>query len=437
MSGLTRRSFVQQGAGLAAGAMLSRANAQIIGSNERIRIGIIGCGGQAADLMKSFAAFADVAVTQVCDVDAGRLEAAVSAVEKVARRAPTPVKDLRRVLDSREVDAVVIGTPDHWHAPATILACQAGKHVYVEKPCSHNLREGRLMIEAARRHRRVVQVGTQSRNLPHVLEAIRVLRSGAIGKVLQAKAWTNQLRASIGHKSPADPPPQLDYDLWVGAAPYVAYRPNCAHYTWRWWHNFGTGDIGNDGVHELDIARWGLDVQGHPTTVTGSGGKLFFDDDQQFPDTYSVTYDYPGEGTTGRRQLVFELRNWCPYPLNGYENGNAFYGTKGMMLLSKNIGWKIIGGQGAPGPEGIGKGFDSSPHHRDFLECIRTGAHPAADIEVGHLSTALAHLGNIAVRTGRTLRFDPSKETILDDAQAAGLLGREYRAGHWAIPKGV
>jgi len=294
------------------------------------------------------------------------------------------------------------------------------------------------MIEAARRNKRVVQVGTQSRSLPHILEAIEMVRGGAIGQVLQTKAWTNQMRANIGHKTPTDPPAQLNYDAWVGPASFVPYRSNCSHYTWRWWHSFGTGDIGNDGAHELDVARWALGVETHPTTITASGGKMYFDDDQEFPDTYSVVYDYPGEsGKVGeRRQLVFELRNWCQYGLDGYENGAAFYGTKGMMIVGKDVGWTFIGKDEKFKQEKRIES-DPSPHQRNFLETIRSGGKSAADIEVGHLSTSLAHLGNIAVRVGRTLHFDPTKETFIDDKEASSLIRREYRDGHWAIPKGV
>jgi predicted dehydrogenase len=404
---------------------------------DRINLGVIGCGGQGQSLMRSFAALPGASITHVCDVDAARLKSAAAAVEEIAHQAPRSVEDLRRVLDDPAVHAVIIAAPDHWHAPATILACGAGKHVYVEKPCSHNLREGRLMVDAARRHNRVVQLGTQSRSAPHVLKAIELIRDGAIGRVLETRAWTNQIRGNIGHREPGDPPPGLNYDLWVGPAPLAPYRSNCAHYTWRWWYNFGTGDIGNDGAHELDIARWALGVETHPATICASGGKYFFEDDQEFPDTYNVVYEYPGDGKIGhRRRLVFELRNWCPYPLHNHGNGNAFFGTQGMMLLGKEGGWRIIGKEGKPG-ESMRASLDPSPHHRNFLDCIRSGARPAAEIEIGHLSTALAHLGNIAVRTGRTLRFDPATEQIRDDPQASAMLRREYRAEHWAIPRNV
>jgi predicted dehydrogenase len=432
MARANRREFLMQaGIGLAA-AVPSRAQAP----QERITLGVIGCGGMGSVLLQSFAAMKDVVVAYVCDPDATRLAAAAQSAAQTSGRAPKAVKDLRRLLDDKAVDAVVIATPDHWHAPAMLLACAAGKHVYVEKPCAHNIREGRLMIEAARRYGRVVQTGTQTRSLRHTIEAIQKLREGIIGDVLVAKAWNSQLRGNIGHKSPSAPPPELDFDLWLGPAPARSYQSNLLHGNWRWWYDFGSGDIGNDGVHDIDIARWGLGVETHPSTVAAIGGKSFFDDDQQFPDTQYVIYDYPADGRIGhKRQLVYEQRIWSPYVQEGFENGNAFYGTKGMMLLGKKEGWKVFGPRNEPGPKMDSGGFDSAPHHRDFLDCIRTGRTPNADIEIGHLSASLSHLGNIAARVGRVLRFDPKAEWIMGDEEAQRLIGRQYRNGHWAKPK--
>jgi predicted dehydrogenase len=384
-----------------------------------------------------FAAQKDVHVAYVCDPDEGRRNSAARTVEKLSGKAPQAVADMRRVFEDKAVDGVVIATPDHWHGPATILACDAGKHVYVEKPCAHNIREGRLMIEAARRNNRVVQVGTQSRSTPHVRKAMELLHGGAIGEVLVSKAWNSQLRANIGKEKPSDPPAGFDYDLWTGPAPMTPFQKNCQHSWWRWFYNFGTGDAGNDGVHDIDLARWGLGVETHPVAVSATGGKFFFDDDQQFPDTMYVSYDYAADAKTGRRrQLIYEHRIWSPYVQENAENGNAFYGTKGMMILSKGGGWKLYGPRNELKEEMKG-GVDTAAHERNFLDCIRNGQRPAADIEVGHLSTALAHLGNIAVRTGRMLRFDPAAEKITGDEEAGKLVRRAYREGHWAVPKGV
>jgi predicted dehydrogenase len=431
-----RRKFLKQGStiiastaafGLPLGAQPSP------GANDKIVLGIIGPGGMGMNLLKSFAAQKDVAIAYVCDPDAGRMKLAAQTVAEITGRRPQTVKDLRRVLEDKAVDAVVIATPDHWHAPATILACHAGKHVYVEKPCSHNIREGRLMLEAARRHQRVVQVGTQSRSTEHVTKAIELLRGGAIGEVLVAKAWNSQLRGSIGHVQPTPPPENLDFDLWLGPAPMVPYQSNLLPGKWRWWYAFGAGDMGNDGVHDIDIARWGLGMETHPSSVAALGGKYFFDDDQQFPDTQYVVFEYD---RPQKRQLIFEQRIWSPYVQEGYENGNAFYGTKGMMILGKGGGWQLFGPKNELREKMTGT-VNGPAHHRNFLECIKSGARPHADIEIGHLSATLVHLGNIATRVGRRLHFDPGTERILGDDEAAKLVCRTYRENHWALPKGV
>jgi predicted dehydrogenase len=345
---------------------------------------------------------------------------------------------MRKVFDDPAVDAVIIATPDHWHAPAAILACEAGKHVYVEKPCSHNIREGQLMIEAARRTGRVMQVGSQSRSTAFIREAIDLVRGGAIGSVLTAKAWNSQRRVNIGHVKPSDPPAAFDYDLWVGPAPMRPFQSNCHHYTWHWWYNFGTGDVGNDGIHELDIARWGLGDPDHPKVVSGHGSKLHFDDDQQFPDTQYVTFEYPGDRSPGSRKvMIYEQRIWTPYVQDGLEDGNAFYGTEGMLILGKRVGWKLYGPRNKLLKEATGT-YDLNAHTADFLDAIRTGRKPNADIEIGHRSAVLAHLSNILARAGRgSLTFDPTSEQIVNDAEAAALLSRTYREGHWAVPRDV
>ena len=435
----SRRAFLKQTTAAAAGATVAGLVPAIgaEGANEKIVIGIIGPGGMGSNLLKSFAAQKGVEIAYVCDVDAQRMAAAAKAAESSTGKAPKMEKDLRRVLEDPAVDAVVIATPDHWHAPATILACDAGKHVYVEKPASHNLREGRLMIEAARRAKRVVQVGTQSRSTEHVQRAMQLLHEGAIGEVLAAKVWNSQLRGSIGREKPAAAPAHLDFDLWVGPAPMVPYQSNLLPSVWRWWHAFGTGDMGNDGVHDLDIGRWGLGVETHPTSIAALGGKYFHDDDQQFPDTQTVIFEYaPDEKTKRKRQLIFEQRIWSPYVQEGHENGNAFYGTKGMLILGKGKGWELFGPRNEPREKGSGSP-DGAAHHRNFLECIKSGARPNADIEIGHLSSSLCHLGNIATRVGRVLHFDPKAEQISDDAEANLLVRRAYRDGHWAVPAGV
>lgn len=434
MSKPTRRGFLRTVGMASTGATAWAVGAAPLGAagaNDRVTMGVIGMS-RGRVLAKELAEHG-VKIAYVCDVDQGRLARAQK--ESNAEHAVT---DLRRVLDDKSVDAVAVAAPDHWHASAALLACDAGKHVYVEKPCSHNIREGRLMIEAARRTGRIMQVGSQSRSTEVLQNGIQLLRDGAIGDILVAKAWNSQRRKNIGHMQPSSPPDGFDYDLWIGPAPMRPFQANCHHYTWHWWYDFGTGDAGNDGIHELDIARWGLGDPDHPTRITGHGSKMVFDDDQQFPDTQYVTFEFPGENKPDTKKLlIYEHRIWSPYVQEGHENGNVFYGTEGYMIMSKMGGWKLYGPKNKLLKEE--DGWYSVPEHTaDFLKAIRSGVKPNADIEIGHRSTVLIHLANILARTGQgSLVFDPHKEQFLDNAQANALVGRTYRDGHWSVPKGV
>ncbi|NQT88489.1 Gfo/Idh/MocA family oxidoreductase [bacterium] len=428
MTDETRRSFLAK-SGAATLAWAGAMNA--LGTSETIVVGLIGCGGRGASVAGMVGG-----VQFVCDPDRKRLG-------NVAKRLKVPeaqaVTDLRRILDQKAVDAVIIATCDHWHAPAAILACEAGKHAYVEKPISHNFRESQILVETARRTKRVVQHGTQSRSQGVVANAMQMLREGVIGDVLMAKAWNIQRRRNIGHAKPGKAPAEVDYDMWVGPAEFVPFQRNRFHYDWHWWHNFGTGDMGNDGTHEIDYAAWGLGVETHPTTIAGLGGKLYHDDDQQFPDTQTVIFDYPGDGKMGsRRQLIFEMRIWSPTRPYGIDNGAEFYGTEGQLITSKGGALRVL--------DRKGKERDVKPkdppkllaHGQDFLDAIRNERTPNAPVDIAHRTVALVHLGNIACRLGRSLQFDPAKETILGDDEAAKLLTRTYRKdGHWAVPKGV
>jgi predicted dehydrogenase len=430
----SRRTFLRHTATIVSAASLTTAAKLSQGAEETVTVGVIGPGGMGTGHLRLLLARKDVRVKYVCDPDAQRAAAAAKLVEQHGGSAAA-VDDMRRVFDDKSVDAVWIATPDHWHVPAALLALDAGKHVYVEKPVSHNLREGQLLRQAAQRTGRKVQVGMQSRSSAHVREAVAAIQAGEIGEVLVAKAWNSQRRRSIGHAAPSEPPPHLNYDLWLGPAPYRPYQSNLLHGIWRWWYDFGTGDMGNDGVHDLDLARWGLGVTTQPTTITGLGSKFFFDDDQQFPDTQYCVFQWDGDGRVGhKRQLIFEQRIWSPYFQEGYENGNAFYGTKGVLILGKAGGWHIIGEKNAPGRKMSGT-VDLPAHHQNFLDAIRNNAPLACDAEVGHLSASLAHLGNIACRVLRTLHFDPVRERMVGDDEADRLLRRTYRDGHWAVPR--
>lgn len=430
-----RRSFLKT-AGLAPAALALSAK-PASAAEEVLRLGVIGPGGMGSNHLRNLLGRKDVAITHVCDVDQSRLATAAALVEK-GSRAPQAVKDLRQILDDKSVDAVLIATPDHWHTPAAILALEAGKHVYVEKPCSHNIREGRLLVEAAKRSGKCLQVGTQSRSTPIIREAMDIVLKGEIGEVLVAKAWNSQLRRSIGKSKPATPPANLDYDLWIGPAPMVPYRTNLLPGVWRWWHDFGAGDIGNDGVHDIDVACWGLGVTTQPSRITCQGGKYFFDDDQQWPDTQYAIFEYPVAGKPRvMKQLIFEQRIWSPYVQEGYENGVAFYGTKGVLIIGHAVGWKLYGAKNKLLAEKTGP-VDLVAHHTNFFDCIRgTQKQLNADAMAGHLSASLCHLANIGARIGRVLHFDPATEQILNDAEAAPLVRRKYRPGHWAVPKGV
>ena len=432
MSESSRRTFLKHagaGAAMATWSQALPANASPASeANHGLRLGVIGCGQRARWFYER--------ANYVCDPDRTRL---ARAAKKAGVDSAHAVTDMRRILDDQNIDAVVITAPDHWHAPAAILACEAGKHVYVEKPCSHNFREGQLLLDAARRNNVVVQHGTQQRSTPFTVEAIQLLRDGIIGDVLMSKAWNIQRRDNIGHLKPSEPPSELDYDLYVGPAEMVPFQANRYHQDWRWWYNFGTGDIGNDGAHEMDYARWGLGVDTMPTKVVALGGKYFHDDDQQFPDTATCIFEYPGDGSVGtQRQLVFELRLWSRnYPLN-CDSGAEFYGTQGKMIFSKRGKLRVFDDDNKLILEKNEKKGNPLVHLDNFLDAIRNSSRPSADILEGHRSVALIHLANIALRTGRSLDFDPKTNQIKGDEEANRLLSRTYReGGHWAKPKGA
>jgi predicted dehydrogenase len=419
---MERREFLKGSLALGAATFVP---ATAFGANERVVLGVMGVRGRGRGLATAFAALPEARVKYVCDVDARVLAAAAKAVEDRQKQAPQAVADFRRILQDRDVDALVVATPDHWHALATIIACQAGKDVYVEKPISHNVVEGRRMTQAARYYKRVVQAGTQSRSGSHFQEAVQFLRSGKLGKIRMAKAINSQLRSNIGRKQNTPTPDGVDYEMWLGPAPKRPFNENRFHYNWHWFWEYGTGDLGNDGVHQIDVARWGLGVTA-PKAVTSTGGKLSFDDDQQTPDTQIATYEFDD------CMLVYEQRLWSPYKEHGYENGNVFYGDDGYMLLGGD-GWRVFGKNDQPGPTGSQSERDNA-HLQNFLQCVKTRQQPNADVEEGHYSALLCHLGNIAHRVGRRVRFDPREEKILDDREASRLLTRDYRAP-WTLPK--
>lgn len=431
-----RRGFLQNASTVAAGVAATSAvrSASGAASTDELVVGLIGCGGRGTYLGNVFSKISNVRVAYVSDPDSNRLKQAQGGFNGKPAKA---VKDLREILDNRAVDAVIVATPDHWHAPAAILACEAGKHVYVEKPCSHNIREGRLLVEAARRNKRLVQHGTQVRSTRMMIEAVQKLREGIIGDVLVAKAWNIQKRGSIGHGKPAEAPSHLNYDEWVGPAAMIPYQANRVHSGWHWWYHFGTGDMGNDGVHDIEYARWGLGVQTHPNRVSAMGGKFFFDDDQEFPDTQQVSFEYSGDGKPGsKRMLIYEQRLWSTnYPFN-VDSGVEYYGTRGKLFLSRRGKAELLGERNKRLQLDITRGpQDAESHVANFVNAVRGNAKLNCDIEIGHLTTSLCHLGNLSTRFGRTLEFDPQTEQFVNDAEAAAFVSREYRPDHWGTPK--
>lgn len=433
MQATDRRTFLK-GAGIGTAALsLGAAHLHAAGS-DRTKVAVIGPGGMGSNHTKLLANRKDVEIAYVCDVDQQRLQRAVGIVKAGAGTTPKAVTDLREVLKDPQIDAVFIATPDHWHAPAAILALEHGKHVYVEKPMCHNIREGRLTVDAVHRSGKQLQVGTQSRSTAFIQEAIQRLHNGEIGEVLVAKAWNSQRRGSIGKTQPSEPPGHLDFDLWMGPAREVPYRSNLLHSVWRWWYDFGCGDIGNDGVHDIDVALWGLGVETHPSTATCLGGKYFFDDDQQFPDTQYAVFEYESENGQRPKQLIFEQRIWSPYKQEGYENGAAFYGTKGMMILGHTQGYRLYGPRNKLITEKTGS-VDLPGHHQNFFDSIRNSDHSLnADVNAGHRAATIVHLANTSARLGRTLQFDSQNENIKNDREAKAMLGRTYRENHWADP---
>ncbi|WP_010587061.1 Gfo/Idh/MocA family protein [Schlesneria paludicola] len=417
MSQATRREFLAS-ATVAGAAMALGSRSAKAGPNERVNLCVIGVRGRGSSVGKGFAGLPEAQVTHVCDVNELLLDGYAKQIAEVQKTTPKTVQDLRRVLDDKSVDAIVVTTPDHWHALATIWGCQAGKHVYVEKPISNNIFEGRQMVAAARKHNRVVQVGTQSRSAPHYGEMIKILRSGRLGHVHMAKAWNSQLRRRVPAVPDSAVPAGLDWNIWQGPAPEHAFNANRFSYGWRWLWDYGTGDMGNDGVHDLDIARWGLDVD-FPTEIQCTGDKLAFaGDSQETPDTQFVTFRFPQKEAV----LVYEQRLWSPYFQEGYENGVAFYGTEGYLLAGR-AGWKLVEKRNKVVEEKSAQ-FSDIPHFKNFLNGIRSGEALNCDIEEGYRSTLLAHLGNLAYRVGRPLKFDAKTQSIVGDDEANALTKR-------------
>jgi predicted dehydrogenase len=420
-----------------AAALAAPGSSAAAAPSDRIVVCVAGVRGRGNSLLKTFAANSAVDVKYVCDIDERVLDSRVKEVASLTGRQPQAIKDFRKALDDDAVNALVLGTPDHWHAIPAILACQAKKDVYVEKPDGHNILEGRTMVAAAKKHGRIVQLGTQGRSGKHIASAIEYLKKGGIGRAFFAKAWESAKQGSIGRPKDGQPPAGVDYDLWLGPAPQRPFNPVRFHGNWRWFFDYGTGDLGNDGVHRLDTARRGLEAAlaangktllAFPRTVSATGGKYYFDDAQEWPDTLLVSYDYPGG------VLTYEMRIWSPYPLEGESEGAAVYGDDGYVVIG-NSSWRAYDRRGKVIKEEPGSSYDAV-HVQNFLDAMRSREKPAADLEtVGHPSSMLCHLGNVAWRLGRSVKFDPQTYTFPGDDEANKLLNRpEYRKP-WVLPE--
>jgi predicted dehydrogenase len=419
---LDRRQFLGTTATAAAGAALAwnAAARADEAPSQRIVLGVMGVNGRGAGLVRGFATLPGVEVAYVCDVDDTATEKCAALLSKETERTPQSVRDFRKILDDPAVDALLIAAPDHWHAPGTILACAAGKHVYVEKPACHNPREGELMIAAARKHNRVVQMGNQRRSSAGATEAIRRLHAGEIGRVLFSRGWITSTRPNIGYGKPAPVPAHLDYTLWQGPAPEREYVDNLVHYHWHWRWHYGTGELGNNGIHALDLCRWGMGVD-YPLSAVCGGGKFHFDDDQETPDTQLATFDFGG------RAIHWEHRTWHKRGLEGMDWGAAFYGENGSLIIA-NGKFTVYDPDGAVREEASLNNGEIE-HQQNFLDAIRASTPLTSEIEEGVKSTLLCHLGNIALRTGQTVRLDPTTHQIVDNPQQQALWSREYRPG--------
>ena len=421
---LTRRHFIQQSAASAAAVTLASYNPlrAAYAPSEKLVVAVMGVNGRGNSLAQRFAGLPGCELKYICDVDSRVFPKAQKAIAGVTDKPPQELGDFRKALDDKDVDALVIAAPDHWHAPATMLACSAGKHVYVEKPCSHNPQEGEWMVESARKHKRVVQMGAQRRSMPGIIEAIEKLKAGEIGKVLQARAWYFNPRPAIGKGQQVPVPEGLDYSLWQGPAPEKPYRDNLVHYHWHWYWHWGTAELGNNGVHLLDLCRWGLGVE-YPQQVTCTGGRYRYDDDQQTPDACIASFEFGG------KSITWESRSWARKFSLDVSYDCAFFGENGVLAITGN-GYKILDPKGNEIATGKGEGSDQ-PHTQNFVDAIRADDRSKLNLEIldGHRTTLLCHLGNISYRTGRILRTDNTNGHIIGDKEASAHWSREYRPG--------
>ncbi len=437
---MTRREFLDTAAVTAAGAAVAttaKSYAQIAGANDRVNFAVIGLNSRAyAHLSSLKANEKNARISYVCDVDTPILEKYAGKAEAAMGTRPTTQKDFRKVLALKEIDAVTIATPDHWHAPMAILALEAGKNVYVEKPCSHNPAEGAMLVAARDKYKKLVQMGTQQRSSPHTIEVVGKIRDGIIGRPYYAKAWYSNTRKSIGTGKPAAVPATLDWDLWQGPAPRKAYMDNYHPYNWHWFRHWGTGETLNNGTHEVDVCRWALGVD-FPKHISSSGGRYQFKDDWQFYDTLVTSYEYDDK--------IISWEGKCCQGMKFYDRdrGSAIMGTTGTVVVDRS-GYEIYDLKGtktasfiekpeksASSSDTVGADSMTDRHFANFIAGIQKGEKLNAPIEVGNVAVTMLQLSNVAWEVNRGLTLDPTNGHILNDAEAQKHWGREYEKG-WA-----
>ncbi|HUS06036.1 MAG TPA: Gfo/Idh/MocA family oxidoreductase [Bryobacteraceae bacterium] len=431
---MNRRHFFMSS--LAAGAMASTSFAS---PNDRVRIACVGVRGQGKSHIGAYSKMDNVEIAAVCDIDESILSDRLNGIEKAKGKRPAAFTDIRKLLEDKSIDAISIATPNHSHTLQTIWACQAGKHVYVEKPCSHNIFESKQIVAAAQKYDRLVQHGVNARSSPGLIEAVQKLKDGVIGDVYLTRGLCYKWRDTIGH-APVEPVPAgVHYDSWLGPAPKHEFTKNRFHYNWHWFWDYGNGDFGNQGIHEVDICRWGLGVN-YPSKISAIGGHFMFDDDQETPNTLAVAYEF-NEG--GRKRIMeFEVRHWISNHEAGIGKGeggntvgNVFYGSKGYMAIDGYNSYKTyLGKEQQPGPAKSQGGNNWA----NFVDALRSGKKADLNnpIEEGAKSATLMHLANISYRLGRTLNFDSTKMEVVGDAEANRMFTRKYRAP-FVVPEKV
>lgn len=432
---LARRDFLKKATAVGVGALAASRSSPLLAlersPSEKIVVAVMGLNGRGMVHAQDFARGANTTVGYLIDVDSTVLQKAAAETSPLQSTPPKTVGDFRRALDDKNVDALIIAAPDHWHTPATILALDAGKHVYVEKPSGHDPGEDELIVAAARKHPRLkVQLGTQARSGPHFIEVLNMVRSGVIGTPYLARGWYANTRASIGRGKVVPVPPNLDYELWQGPAPRTPYRDNVIHYNWHWFTNWGTGEICNNGTHEIDVARWLLGVD-YPTSVISTGGRFHFADDWQFPDTQEATFVFDGG-----KSIVWQGQSCNGLELYERSRGTTVLGTNGSIVVDRDgyvhydLKNKVIKEVKAAAKgdalNTVGDDWLTQLHIDNFTSAVRTGTPLSAPIEDGAKTGTLCHLGTISQQVGRKLSIDPRTGHILHDAEASKLWSREY-----------